>query len=157
MCNHTQFIDSDNNILYLFGDNTNEMCSINLKTKKIINTEATTKLSKLVKVELSAAFVHIPHPLNQVHIIDDQYYWKVDVKNKIVNKKDRGSKLACCSNPNLLYIPSRKKLMIFGSYKNNKIWQKDIDDNSEWELYALEMPHCVSFYYLLKHKWYKTK
>ena len=70
---HAQFIDLDNNILYLFGGVNDVFCAINLQNhEKIdININETNEqfISKLKKVGTGSNSTYIPKPINQVHVI----------------------------------------------------------------------------------------
>eukprot|EP01084_Bolivina_argentea_P308140 532736_1 len=127
---HAQFIDSRNDTLYLLYEN--EIHSLNLHTKEVVSRISHTFLSN-ISVTSSVT------PSNHIHIMGDKYF-RYNIDNGNVNE------LLCeFTNPQLVYVPYKTQLFIFGSDQCNKIFYKNLNETnkSKWSEYRLQMPHAV--------------
>ncbi len=94
----------------------------------------------LAEVGVFPRIAYIPSPINQIHmqIYENEctYHVKHDLETQTITKQipealnDEGT--ACGK---LMYIPFSKKLMIFSSDENNRIWECEIDEDRKQESY----------------------
>lgn len=116
---HGQFIDIENDTFYVFNDIYSIFCALNLKTKKIIYD----KFNKKYNCSNYPSTIHIPSPINQIHILDsngDHFKFKCN-NNKLI-KLNKLKYNNIIENAKILYIESTKKLMIIGGHFNNECY-----------------------------------
>eukprot|EP01084_Bolivina_argentea_P028960 53787_1 len=100
---HEQFIDSKNELLYIFGGNSATFGVFDLNAK-VMNTDTKNVLRDCLLLSQST---YIPSPINEYHILTyDSTHYKMDMNNKNINKmkidKFENNNIEC---PNILYIP----------------------------------------------------
>ncbi len=144
---HAQFMDSKNELLYIFGGPSATFGVFDLNTK-IMNTDTESVLRDCRRYPKST---YVPSPINEYHILSyDSIHYVMDMNNKNINRmkinklKNNNIKL-----PNILYIPFTNQLISFGSYKSDRIWYCNINQISnkhtyDWQLYHLKMPYSTN-------------
>eukprot|EP01084_Bolivina_argentea_P127304 225161_1 len=142
--NHGQFIDSKNELLYLFRDDTFGIFDLNTKE---MNTNTKSVLRDCRNLPQST---YIPSPRNEYHILSNHsMHYKMDMNNKNINKmKINKFENNNIKFPKILYIPFTQQLISFGSHNSDKIWYCNIKQISnkqkyDWQLYHLKMPHSA--------------
>eukprot|EP01084_Bolivina_argentea_P238495 400661_1 len=78
---HGQFIDSKNELLYIFGNGQSGIFDLNTN---ILNTNTQSALRDCNECPQST---YIPSPINEYHILTyDSTHYKMDMNNKNINK-----------------------------------------------------------------------
>ena len=143
---HEQFINKENHILYIFGGSKKSFGAFNLKTKSMEYNSPNT----LSRIGRYPSTTFIPSPVNQIHAYSHPNYLKYQINDQNIIKVNASELINNIKRPKLLYIPSKKQLMIFGAHNNDKIWHCDIEQDSNqndyhWKLNKLKMSHSVDF------------
>eukprot|EP01084_Bolivina_argentea_P127303 225160_1 len=143
---HGQFIDSKNELLYIFGGDNATFGVFDLNIK-VMNTDTESALSNCDECPQAT---YIPSPTNEYHILsNNSIHYVMDMNNKNINKMEihklKNNHTKC---PKLLYIPFKQQLMAFGSHNSDKIWRCNIkqisnEQRHKGQLYHLKMPHSA--------------
>eukprot|EP01084_Bolivina_argentea_P054926 100730_1 len=124
---HGQFIDTKNELLYMFGHDKLGIFDLNTKIMTI-NTE-----SVLSDCRGYPQSTYIPSPINEYHILSDHsIHYKMDMNNKNINKmKINKFEKNNITFPTILYIPFTQQLISVAAY-NDKIWYCNIKQKYNW-------------------------
>jgi len=141
---HGQFINTLNNTLILYGGISHIFKIFDLNTNQIKQINDKNIISKC---GCNTQNTFIPSPMNEIHTLDYKCnHYKFNITNKETIKMETNSqlKLDNIKYPKLLYIKSHKKLYVFGSHANNKIFSYN---NNKWNINKLHMPYWETWYY----------
>eukprot|EP01084_Bolivina_argentea_P074134 134498_1 len=134
---HGQFIDPSNNTLILYGGARETFKIFDLNTNKMKQNNDTNIISKC---GIYPRNTFIP-PINHVHILTRYcQHYTLDITTKEVKTNSKLESNQIYTYVKLLYIESHKKLFVFGTDENNKIFEHD-NNNNKWNINQLEMPY----------------
>eukprot|EP01084_Bolivina_argentea_P189505 325879_1 len=140
MHDHGQFIDTQTQTLYIFGQDS--VATLDLKSNDLVlkNSNDQNPIRYCSNLPRPA---YIPPPIHECHILNHDMHYKMDMKTKKVDKM-KISEFKNIKYPKLIYIESKKQLFSFGADKSDKIWYCNVNQQKyEWKLYDIKMPHIV--------------
>eukprot|EP01084_Bolivina_argentea_P028871 53621_1 len=83
---HTQFIDTQNELLYIFGEMNLHIFNLNTKTMNSSQPSVINNCSILGCIYFPKS-VYIPSPIHESHIVSNNaIHYKMDMSNKNINK-----------------------------------------------------------------------
>ncbi len=139
---HGQFINSASNKLILYGGFYNICETFNLQN----NTIEITDNNLIRKCETNPQNTFVPSKTDpQIHAIDSQcnhYIFHNTNRQTIKLKKSSELQNHDIHYPKILYIKSKNRLFILGSWFDNKIFSYN---NDKWNINKLTMPYSVNY------------